>query len=198
MLSPYGYSKLLAEETLREHSRHEACFVLRPRLLYGPYDKIILPRMLRMVRNGVLYKAGSMESTISICHYRNFAHAVECCLRSDLKGLRMYNITDAQPVVLVDMVRKITAELYGKTLSEKQIPIPVLRLLAFLRIGDMTPLFLRNLTRNAVLDISLARMELGYQPTVQLEQALPEWLDWVQRIGGVTALLTESRELPWQ
>ncbi len=197
-LSPYGYSKLLTEEMLLNTSKHQSCFVLRPRAHYGPGDKVILPRMLKLVKNNEIHRPGSMEVNISMTHYNNVIHAVECCLQSDKRGINIYNVSDGQSYVFIDIIRKLTRALYGLELPEKQTPIALLKALAVFKLGGITPLLVRSFTRDMVLDISKIRNDLHYRPVTDFDASLNELTHWVNKIGGVGVIKTGDNKLAWE
>ncbi|HTL83289.1 MAG TPA: NAD(P)-dependent oxidoreductase [Bacteroidia bacterium] len=197
-LSPYGRSKLFSEDVIHERFSGNSCYILRPRALYGPGDLQILPRMLRIVKGGKLKKAGDMNIRISLTHYRNFAEAIDRCMELSAKGIHTYNVSDGKDYVLIDVVRKLTQALYGKQLEEKKTPIWLIQLLSKFNIGGITPLLVRSLTKNMMLDISAIRKETGYSPVTDLERSIPELASWVNSIGGVEVLKTEDHSLCWK
>lgn len=197
-LSPYGKSKLLSEEALHASYSGEHCFILRPRAFYGPGDTQIIPRMLKLVKNDTLNKPGSLEIQLSMTHYENMGRAVECCLASDRKGINTYNVADEEVYQLITVMRKLTEALYGAPLHEKQIPISLLKVLAFLKIGGFTPLLVRALTQNMVLDISKIKQELGYTSQITFDMGLAEIKTWVDHIGGPEILKTGNKNLHWK
>ena len=198
LLSNYGKSKLLSEEVILEKSKHEKCFILRPRALYGIGDKKILPRMLHLVKKDKIMTPGKMLVDISMTQYKNFAYAVECCMESSLTGIHTYNVADDRSYLLIDALRGFTKEIYGKRLPEKQISINFLKLMAFFHLGGMTPLLIRSLTKNMVLDISKIKKELNYQAQMELENSLEELGNWVRKIGGAEILKQAEKSLAWE
>jgi nucleoside-diphosphate-sugar epimerase len=197
-LSLYGYSKLLAEEMLLNNSKHDTCFILRPRAIYGPGDKVILPRMLKLVRDRVIQRPGSMKVGISMTHYSNLIHAIECCLKSKMTGIHIYNVSDAYAYIFIDIIRKLTEALYGKPLSEKHVPVAVLKFMSWFHLGGISPLLVRTLTHDMVLDITKIKSELNYDPTVDFDSSLKELAGWVKRIGGVDVIRTGAGRLAWE
>lgn len=197
-LSHYGKSKLLAEEKLRQVSRHPACYILRPRVIYGPGDKVILPLMLKMVHGNKLQRLGDMKVRISMTHYQNVALAVECCMYAPKEGIQVYNVSDEHAYVLIDVLRKLMAELFGHPLPERWIPILPLKILANLGIGKLSKLLIRSLTNNMVLDISKIKSELNYLPTMDFDAALPDWGAWVRQVGGPEIIRTGAERLAWE
>ena len=197
ILSTYGKSKLLSEEMLTDTFKGERCFILRPRAFYGPGDTQILPRMMKLVKKEVFERPGKMEIQLSMTHYYNMAKAIECCINSDLKGIRIYNVADEEVYTMIITLRKIFETIYKKTLPEKEINIKLLRVLAVFRIGGITSLLVRALTQNMVLDISKIKQELGYASIIDLNASLTEIGEWVQDIGGPNVLKNPERLLNW-
>lgn len=197
-LSDYGRSKLDAEDMLLRMSQHPRCFILRPRVLYGIGDKVILPRMLKSVNKGKLTYPGKMDNRVSLTHYDNLIQAIECCLASPKQGAQIYNVADAQPYTLGEVIRATTTQLYGHPLPEKQVPIWLVRILALLKIGGITPLLIRNFTEDMIIDTTRIQTELGYQPQQDYLSALPGMARWVQEIGGIEAIERAEKELAWR
>ncbi|MBN1182873.1 MAG: NAD(P)-dependent oxidoreductase [Bacteroidales bacterium] len=197
-LSPYGYSKLKAEEALMKTCKNPSCFVLRPRAHYGPGDKMILPRILKLVKNDCIKRPGKMEVNVSMTHYDNVIHAIECCIASKKTGINIYNVADDQDYVFIDIIRKLTEALYNHPLAEKQIPISLLKFMSWFKIHGMTSLLVRSFTKNMVLDISKLKRELNYQPKRNFYEALPELKAWVERVGGVEIVKTGEKRLAWE
>ena len=197
-LSPYGYSKWLSENKLKEVLTQESCSILRPRALYGPGDKVIMPRMLKLVKGDHLNRPGPMNIQVSLTHYRNLAQAIERCLASSHNGIRTYNVADGEVYRLIDIMVQLTTELYGHHLQIKPIPISLMKLLALFRIGGVTPLLVRAFTKSMVLDINRIRDELDYQPVDTYSSSLGELGAWVRSVGGVSAVLTGEKSLAWE
>ncbi len=197
-LSNYGQSKLQSEEILQQNSMHPACFILRPRALYGVGDKQILPRLLKLVVNDKIQRLGDMKVNASMTHYQNMAHAIECCIDSERKGLSIYNVADDQPYVLIEVLRKLTREIYGEPLPEREIPIWFLKLISALHIKNFSKLLIRSLTQDMVLDTSKIKSDLHYQSKVQFEDTMTEIGNWVKHIGGPEVLKTGDKRLAWE
>lgn len=197
ILSPYGKSKLLSEEVVNKNFQGKSCFILRPRAFYGPGDTQIMPRMMKLVKNGVFNKPGKLEIDLSMTHYQNMGKAIECCIQADLKGIRIYNVADEQVYRMIEVLRNLFENIYGSPVKEKEINIKLLDFLAFFRIGGFTPLLVRALTQNMVLDISKIKNELGYRSEIDFKGSLSEIKEWVESIGGPEILKTGDKKLVW-
>ncbi len=198
MLSPYGYSKLLAEEILLNTTKHDSCFILRPRAFYGAGDRVILPRILKLIKNDVFNRPGKMQISVSLTHYENIAHAIELCIQSNKKGVHIYNVADEKVYVFVDIIYKLIKGLYKTEIKEKEIKIWILKLLAQFKIGGLTPLLVRSFTKDMVLDISKIKRELNYHAVADFDSKIKELTEWVNNIGGVEAIKTGKRQFAWE
>lgn len=197
-LSPYGYSKLQAEYALHDEFKGNSCYVVRPRALYGPCDKMILPRLLKLIKDGTVKHPGTMKNKVSLTHYDNLNNAIELIIQKQETGIHTYNIADNETYVFMDVVRKLTSALYGKTLPEKQIPIIIPKIMSVFKINGITPLLVRSFTKDMVLDISKIQKELNYSPKTNLDSSLKELKLWVDSIGGIPVLSTGTRDLAWK
>jgi nucleoside-diphosphate-sugar epimerase len=184
-LSEYGKSKWLAEKRLREISQHKSCFILRPRALYGVGDTKIIPRMLRLVHNGTLTIPGTMKLRVSLTHFENMMHSIECCLNSEFTGIHTYNIADDETYILINCLRLILENSTEKIPKEKHIPVWILRLLGTFHLAGMSPLLVRTLTRDMELDLTKIKNELNYSPVWNLEKKIHEIGAWIKQMGGV-------------
>lgn len=197
VLSRYGKSKLLAEEAVITHVKNDSCFILRPRAIYGTGDKVLLPRLLKLVRNNRLIKPGDMNVRLSLTHFVNLALAVEHCIYSGKSGVHTYNVADDEVYVLNEVVQKLLSTLYSHQLPEKKIPLWILQVMAAFNIGGATPLFLSTVSKNLVLDISKIKRELKYSPAMNLDLSLHEIYTWVTAIGGPDVLRKADPQLAW-
>lgn len=198
LLAPYGKSKLLSEKKVWETTKHDSCFILRPRAFYGAGDRVILPRVLKLVNNGTFQRPGKMDVNVSLTHYSTVAHAIECCIASDKTGIHTYNVADDQDYIFIDIMRKIIKDLYDTPVKEKEIRIGVLKLLALFKIGGITPLLVRSFTKDMVLDISKIKTELNFHPEITFDQQREEMKNWVQKIGGPEILKKGEKHLAWE
>jgi nucleoside-diphosphate-sugar epimerase len=196
-LSHYGKSKLLAEEVVRANARNDSCFILRPRAIYGAGDKVLLPRILKLMRNNKMISIGDMNVKLSLTHFANFAGAIERCISSAKSGMHIYNVSDDEVYVLHDVVKKLLFTLHTTQLAERKLPLWFFKMLSKFRLGDATPLFLNTVSKNLVLDISKIKQELNYSPVMNFDLSLDEINCWVTKIGGTKVLRKADPQLAW-
>jgi len=197
-LSAYGKSKLLSENILIENYKNNGCFILRPRGIYGPGDKVLLPRLLKLVQKNKMIRAGTMNVNISMTHFSNFAMAIDSCIHSQKKGLHIYNVADDRIYALYDVMKNFLSAIYGRSLPEKRVPLWLLKCMSALQIGNATPLFINTVSKNLVLDISKIKQELGYTPVQNIDNSLEEIADWVKNVGGIETVKNADKSLAWE
>ncbi|WP_214411489.1 NAD-dependent epimerase/dehydratase family protein [Sphaerisporangium fuscum] len=167
-VNAYGASKALAERVLAG-----TAVVLRPHAVYGPGDTTLLPRVLGAVRGRRLWAVGDGSQRVSLTSVGNLAQACLLAARGPV-DTGVFNVTDAEPVVLDDALRWILRE-RGVDARPAYLPASVVMPLA--AVAEAAFGLLRRpepprLTRYAVghlavertLDISAARDRLGYRP----------------------------------
>jgi nucleoside-diphosphate-sugar epimerase len=159
---------------------------------------MLLPRLLKLVRNGKMIRAGDMNARLSMTHYSNFARAIEQCIDAPKTGIHVYNVADDEIYILYQVVRKLLNALYERDLPRKRVPVWVLELMSAMGIGDVTQLFIDTVTKDLVLDISKIKAELNYSPTVTFYESTSEITAWVKKVGGVDIVRKGSSELAWE
>ena len=167
-VSPYGVTKLAAEQLCYlYHASHGLPTVsLRYFTVYGPRQRpdMVFHRFLRaMLRDEPITVYGDGEQT------RDFtfvADAVSATIAAGTRGTpgRVYNIGGGSRVSINDVL-----EMIGRVAGRRPRIIidPVQR-------GDM---------RHTYADTSLARMDLGFTPTVTLEDGLAAEYTWLVDIS---------------
>lgn len=189
-VNEYARTKLLAEaEVDRAHADGLPVVTIRPRAIFGPGDTTILPRLIQRLASGRLPVIGDGKNIADLSYVENVVDALLLCAESPKSTLgKKYNITNGQPVVLWDMVRKVAAAL-GYPPPRGHIPYRIAD--AFAGLLEMTHRLLPSqpeppLTRYTVgviansttLDISAARRDLGYHPRISVEEGFEKFIDW--------------------
>lgn len=175
-VNAYGTSKAAAERAvlaaLRD-PRREAV-ILRPHAIYGPGDTTLLPRVLSAVRGRLLLAVGDGRQRVSLTSVNNLVQACVLAVRGAV-GRGVFNVTDAEPVILDDALRWILAEC-GIDARPYYLPPKLVLPIAGAAEGAfllarspkpprLTRYALGHLAVERTLDISAARKRLGYLPT---------------------------------
>jgi nucleoside-diphosphate-sugar epimerase len=183
----YPATKAIAEKLiLGSNDDSLATLALRPHLIWGPGDNNILPRVYALARAGRLYRIGNRNPLIDMTYIDNAAVAhIQAAERLE-PGARIagrpYFIAQGQPVPLWDMVNRFL-EIAGLPPVSRTVP----RFLAvaaggFLEVvytlfqlpGEprMTRFLARELSTAHWYNLDAARRDLGYSPSVGIEEGL--------------------------
>ena len=167
----YATQKAAAERLL---AGRPGTVVLRPRAVYGPGDRTLLPRLLAALRGDALWLPAGGAVRQSLTSVENLVAAVLLAGPAEVAGV--FNVTDANPVTLLDALREVLAE-RGLAETVRIRSVPVGMALAAATVDEAAYRLARRstpprLTRYAVgqlavertLDITAARTHLGYHP----------------------------------
>ncbi len=157
---------------------------LRPCVVYGPGDRLLLPRLLGLARRGWLPKIGSGTTSLALVHATSVAQATLAAIQSGRGWGQAFNVTGDAPVTANDLfhaaqtvagrpVRTVpvpagpalllarAAELGLRVVSPRRYPGTLQGAVRFLRGGD-------------AYNADAAREVLGWRPTVNHRTALIE------------------------
>lgn len=166
-VSPYAYSKLLAEKIALAHSSDRGglqVIALRYFNVFGPRQDpdspyaAVIPLFIKHAIEGTaatIYGDGSQ--TRDFTHVSNVVEANLCAARSEISGVAL-NIACGESHTILELVDGISG------LAKK----PLRTVLAPRREGDIT---------HSLADISLAAATIGYRPQIQFFEGLRRTFD---------------------
>jgi nucleoside-diphosphate-sugar epimerase len=180
----YTASKHRAERLVLTADRPGfAGFVLRPRALIGPGDKVLLPRLLRVARSGRFPLFHGGRALIDLTDMQDAAEAALAAdrYRSSVPG-RVFNISSGAPA----SVAEILAELFGALgLRPKLIALPYAPAALLARTAEAvcaalpgrpeppaTAYTLSTLAFSQTFNLAAARAGLRWSPRFTPQQAI--------------------------
>lgn len=206
LLSPYGRSKRMAEDwLLNQDWSGRQLFILRPRAVYGLGDRVLLPRLLRLIRFGQILAPGDMRVSSSLTHVGNLAAVVDGCASlqvSENLNRQVFNVADAKPYEMREVVQRLLSEIYGKELAFQALPLGPLRSLAnaletLHLTKQFTPYSLASVSKHCILDLQRIETSMGYQPELHFWNTLHKTVSWVKKIG-LNRVKMAIENLPWE
>ncbi|MBB5956829.1 nucleoside-diphosphate-sugar epimerase [Saccharothrix tamanrassetensis] len=178
-LTAYGATKAAAERVLADRPD---TVVLRPHAVYGPGDPTLLPRVLGAIRGGTLFIVGDGRARQSLTSIDNL---VDATLLACGGAPGVYNIADAEPVVLQDALRGLLDE-RGLDVRIRHLPLRAAwhvagaaerawRLAGATKPPRLTRYAISHLGHERTLDITAARERLGYTPAATSFHGAADW-----------------------
>lgn len=184
-LTPYIRSKIAAEAVLREaHScgKVPELVTIRPRGIIGAGDTSVAPRLLDAYRKIGVPIFGGGSNLVDLTAVENVACALRLAAQIREATGQVYNITNGQPRPFKELLEILFTELglppryrpananlmYGAG----AILEAIYRALPRSPEPPLTRYMVSTIAYSQTLDITRARAELGYEPRVDIEQAL--------------------------
>jgi nucleoside-diphosphate-sugar epimerase len=182
--APYPATKARAEREVSAANREGfETVVLRPRFVWGKGDTTLLPGMVETVKAGKWAWIGGGRNVTDTAHVDNVVEGLLLAAEKGRPG-EAYFLTDGEPVVFREFV---TAMLTTQSVEPPDRNLPAWTAAPMARVceaawkllplkGDPPMTLFRSwlLTQECTIDISKARTELGYTPTISREQGLTE------------------------
>ncbi len=198
-LTPYGHTKALAEaDILAANDTELSTVALRPRLIWGPGDTQVLPRMIERSRARRLRQVGPADPLIDTIYISNAvdAHllAYEQLSPEAACAGKAYFITQGEAMGLYAMLNGMLAAV-GEPPVTRKVPRwvakaagatfePIWRALGRDDDPPMTRFLAIQLSTANWFDISAARRDLGYAPQVDTAEGLRRLAAWWQDQGN--------------
>ncbi len=177
--------------------------VIRPSGVWGAGDTVILPRLVKVAKKGILLPIGKGDGFVSPCHVENLVEALILAGENKNAPGNIYFINDGRKIEHLDFLSKLL-KATGIDWSPK-ISIPYKPAYGLASLFELSARITKSkkppvLTRFAVAAIAgsrtyridKARRDLGYEPAKGLEEGLDEIREWVRNIGGPEALIELS------
>ena len=190
----YIKTKLLAESLIDQAFKKQSLQVItiRPRAIFGPYDRAILPRLLKAEKNGVLPIVGLGTNLIDVTYVDNVVESLILASRAERHCLgKKYNITNDEPKTLAEIIRLLFSAL-GREIDLKIIPLKLAKRIGYCLellyslpfIKSEPPLTTYSagvLALGQTLNIEAAKKDLGYKPIISIAEGMQAFAEWYKK-----------------
>ncbi len=184
--TPYGRSKLKAEESLIELTQNSpmAWTILRPTLVYGQGNPGNMERLMKLVQRKLPLPFGALNNRRSFVYVGNLVDAILTTITHPKAQNQMFIISDGEDVSTAQLIRQI-ADCLELPCSLLPIPLSLLKLMGYLGNGiervTQKPFILNSstiarLSGSLWVDSRKIRHTLNWQPPYSFEQGLKETL----------------------
>lgn len=192
----YQRSKLEGERIAREHGSRSQMelAVFRPGGIYGPGDTRFL-KLFRAIARKRFLMIGSGEVTYHLVYIDDLVDGILRCGRRPEAPGQVFILTGDRPVTLNEFVAAI-ADAVGGSVPDLHVPAaPVYAAAAACEfvcrgLGIEPPLYRRRMDfflKDRAFDISKARRELGYEPSVDVREGVRRTAEWYRSQGLLEA-----------
>ncbi len=196
----YAASKYAVEQRLQAlvpRYPQTTYIILRPRGLFGPHDRVIVPRLLQQLDRdrGVLRLPGGGKALLDLTFVLNVVHAMDLASRQQpLPSGAVYNITNHQPQRLADMLDALLHRQLGLRYRLQAVPYPLLQVLAgglelLAHFTGKEPLLTRYSVAAVYFDMTLSQTraveQLGYRPRYSMDEGIRITGEWLKRQGDM-------------
>jgi len=181
--SPYGKSKLAAEEEVRAHRRGIPAALLRFGMIYGPGFEQGYFSVFRFLAKGKMRIFGNGQNRVPLVHIDDAVSAILLALDAHLVSCREYNIVGGDAPTQEELMG-MAAKALGVPPPSRHSSLLFVQsasaagsLLSALGMGAPLPFDpenIRQLTLDRAYSTERAHRELGFEAKVKLESGIKE------------------------
>jgi 2-alkyl-3-oxoalkanoate reductase len=182
----YTATKIAGEQLVRAASADGrlATTVVRPGAVWGQGDRLIVPRIVRLLRRGLMPVIGDGRNVLGLSHIDNLVEGIILAGRTPCAAGQVYHLTDGEEVTAAEALAQV-AGAYGLRPPGTHVPYwAVYSLATALEVAAratrraQAPAITRYGVRLVACDcryaISKARAQLGYHPHVSFRAGVRE------------------------
>lgn len=185
----YTDTKKLAEDLVIGASGNVKSVILRPRGIFGPYDKEFIPRVLRVASKGYFPLIRNGDTVVDITYVGNVVDAIMLSL-SNIEAVsgQVFNITNNQPLkirnildILFDALKikvRLIKVMYPLLKSATVMMELTSKLANYAFEPPITSYTLGLLSYSQTLNICKAQTLLKFKSSVSIEEGINRFAKW--------------------
>ena len=194
----YGRSKMLMELAVKEYHQtgNIETVIVRPPWFYGVHQPQRQTLFFKLIQQGKFPITGSGNNLRSMVYLENLCQGLILAAITEKANGNTYWIADERPYSMneiVDTVEKLLESEFQQNCTHKRFKLPGLTSeIALLADATLQSLGLYNqkihvlseLNKTIACSVVTAKKELGYLPTVSLEEGMRRSIAWVFQTYG--------------
>jgi nucleoside-diphosphate-sugar epimerase len=188
----YQQTKYEAEPLVHEYAKKGMeTVILRPAAIYGPGDPERFGMIFRRVAKGTFPMFGDGKAFYHPLYVDSFVDVFIATMEEGVGNGGTYLIADEEYVEIEDLVNRVAKAM------DTEVKIPHYPFMPLMMIGHIVekackpfnitpPIFPRRVDwfrQNRAFDISRAKKDLGYKPTIGLDEGLRRTAEWYRQEG---------------
>lgn len=193
----YGESKMIAEELVTRASERGAIetVIIRPPWFYGPGQPPRQSLFFEMIRDGKAPIVGGGENRRSMAYVDNICQGLHLSERVERAKGNVYWIADRRPYTMneiVDTIERVMERDFGIAVRHARTRLPGFfsrgawladKALQGLGLYAQKIHVLSEMNKTIACSIAKAERELGYHPTIELEEGMRRSIRWLLERG---------------
>ena len=164
----YGYSKMLAEQEIIEYGDKIDFTIMRMATIYGPGFNDSYFKLFKAIKDGKAYLIGDGKNHLAIVHIEDVVAGLILAMENNKGPKSVYNLSDGVKYTQEGLFN-MTADMLKVERPKRHISPIVVNLVAKNRGLDSDEL--RFLMSNRIIDISRIKKELGFMPSMNINDA---------------------------
>ncbi len=178
--SVYSLTKKLGEDLVNAAHHDLETIVLRPKAMFGPGDRSLLPRLITAARSRRLRQIGAGRNLVDLTYVENVVDALMLALDASEAIGKTYHITNDEHINLWDTIRTVLDNL---SLPRSMRSVPLGIALGAARVMEMqasvtgrepflTRYSVQILARTQTYNIAAAKRDLAYAPRISFAEGM--------------------------
>jgi len=191
----YGRSKMEMELAVRERSDKIETVLIRAPWFYGPNQPPRQTLFFQMIRDGKAPIVGDGNNLRSMAYVDNLCQGLILSAIREKAAGQVYWMADRRPYSMneiIDTIERLLEKEFGHTCKQKRMRLPGIasevawwadKTLQAMGIYHQKIHVLSEMNKTIACSVKRAEQELGYKPTVALEEGMRRSLKWCAENG---------------
>ena len=191
----YGRSKMLMELAVREQAEKIETVLIRAPWFYGPNQPPRQTLFFQMIRDGKAPIVGSGKNLRSMAYVDNLCQGLILAATTEGAAGQVYWIADRRPYSMneiIDTIEGLLEKEFGHICKHRRMRLPgIASEIAWLADKTLQGLglyhqkvhVLSEMNKTIACSVARAERELGYKPTIALEEGMRRSLKWCAENG---------------
>ncbi|MEI6391603.1 MAG: NAD(P)-dependent oxidoreductase [Verrucomicrobiota bacterium] len=188
----YGRSKMQMELAVKERAEKIQTVLLRAPWFYGPNQPPRQTLFFKMIRDGKAPIVGNGKNLRSMGYVDNLCQGLLLAATVESAAGQIYWIGDKRPYSMneiIDTVERLLETEFGQKCAHKRMRLPGFassiaycadKTLQALGLYHQKIHVLSEMNKTIACSVARAEKELGYRPTVELEEGMRRSLKWCE------------------
>lgn len=155
--------------------------IIRPRGIFGEYDKVLIPRLEKIAKKGTVPLVKNKEVIVDVTYVGNVVYAMYLAGIKSVPTKSIFNITNDEPMnikeifsLLMDTVKIDTnyKSISYRTLMSVATLLELFSKFGFTKEPIITKYGIGLISKSQTLDITSAKEILGYKPKFTIKEGL--------------------------